>query len=224
MPCRRRWFVRRICRRSKLAPSALLGRSNKRKLWKNEQMLAALKAVEEGQPVNIAVCDHGIPKTTLKERLSGRVTHGTNPGPKLYLNTVEEDKLGKVKSCAPGSGKSISPIYKYLVLPTSSTPTGPKTLSHARLLTSAECLSQLEERNAKNSWPQKRKSREKRNKMKAAPRSESSDETVPKKQRTTLSDGNFWAVPGASYGYRYVTWLIIGSLCYVFLLTLYICL
>ena len=42
------------------------------------------------------------------------------------------------------SEQSVSPIYKYLVLPTSSAPTGPKTLPRARLLTSAECLAQLE--------------------------------------------------------------------------------
>ena len=228
-------------------------------------MLAALKAVEEGQLVNQVARDHGIPKTTLKDRVSGRVTHGTNPGPTPYLSTVEEDELGHfLRSCAevgygktrrdamgiaesvavdkrvlkgekisvgwwrrflerqpnltlrrgdstahvrmdavnqeimdqyfsllgevlmehnlvdkpsqiynvdesgvpdqltetpdsrkkshgqpsetPDSGKSISPISKYLVLPTSSTPTGPKTLPCARLLTSAECLAQLEEK------------------------------------------------------------------------------
>ena len=61
-------------------------------------MLAALKAVEEGQPVNQVARDHGIPKTTLKDCVSGRVT---NPGPTLYLSTVEEDELGNfLKSCA----------------------------------------------------------------------------------------------------------------------------
>ena len=51
MPQRRRRFARRLCRHTKSAPPALLGQSNKRKLWTNEQMLAALKAVEEGQPI-----------------------------------------------------------------------------------------------------------------------------------------------------------------------------
>ena len=93
MPRRRRRFAGRLRRHSKSAPPALLGQSNKRKLWTNEQMLAALKAVEEGQPINQAACDHGIPKTILKDRVSGRVTHGTNPGPTPYLSTVEEDEL-----------------------------------------------------------------------------------------------------------------------------------
>ena len=55
-------------------------------------MLAALKAVE-GQSVNQVARDHGIPKTTLKDRVSGTVTYATNPGPTPYLSTVEEDKL-----------------------------------------------------------------------------------------------------------------------------------
>ena len=71
-------------------------------------MLAALKAVEEGQPINQVALDHGIPKTTLKDRVSGRVTHGTIPGPTPYLSTVEEDELGNfLKSCAEvGYGKT----------------------------------------------------------------------------------------------------------------------
>ena len=37
---------------------------------------------------------------TMKDRVSGRVTHGTNPGPTPYLSTVEEDELGNfLKSC-----------------------------------------------------------------------------------------------------------------------------
>ena len=93
------------CCHSKSAPPALLGRSNKRKLWTNEQMLAALKAAEEGQPVNQVARDHGIPKTTLKDCVSGRVT---NPGPTPYLSTVEGDELGNfLKSCAEvGYGKT----------------------------------------------------------------------------------------------------------------------
>ena len=105
MPRRRRRFARRLCRHTKSAPPALLGQSNKRKLWTNEQMLAA---VEEGQPINQVTRDHGIPKTTLKDRVSGRVTHGTNPGPTPYLSTVEKDELGNfLKSCAEvGYGKT----------------------------------------------------------------------------------------------------------------------
>ena len=70
------------------------------KLWTNEQMLAALKAVEDGQPVNQAARNHGIRKTTLKDHLGGRLTHGTNHGPTPYLNTVEDELGNFLESCA----------------------------------------------------------------------------------------------------------------------------
>jgi transposase-like protein len=48
-------------------------------------MTAAIKAVQEGQSISQAARDHGVPKTMLYDRVSGRVTHGTNPGPNLTL-------------------------------------------------------------------------------------------------------------------------------------------
>ena len=47
--------------------------SVKRKQWSNESMEAALKAVKDGMGVNKAAELHGVPKTTLKDRVSGRV-------------------------------------------------------------------------------------------------------------------------------------------------------
>ena len=78
-------------------------------------MLAAIIAVQEGiSGVNQAAMDHGVPKTTLKDRLdymfykishylrtilfirlSGRVKHGVNPGPRPYLNKTEESELSQ---------------------------------------------------------------------------------------------------------------------------------
>ena len=64
-------------------------------------MTAALKAIEEGLPISQTACDHGVPKTTLYDRVSGKVTHGTNPGPQPYLNHTEEKELAKyLKQCA----------------------------------------------------------------------------------------------------------------------------
>ena len=42
-------------------------------------MLAALKAVESGTGNNKAAREHGVPATTLKDRVSGRVAHGCKP-------------------------------------------------------------------------------------------------------------------------------------------------
>ena len=53
-----------------------------------------MKPVASGEcGVNRAALDYGVPRTTLKDRLSGRVEHGRKPGPTPYLNTVEEKEL-----------------------------------------------------------------------------------------------------------------------------------
>lgn len=57
-------------------------------------MTAAMKAVKDGTTsINKAALLHGVPRTTLKDRLSGRVEHGTKPGPKRYLSSEEERDL-----------------------------------------------------------------------------------------------------------------------------------
>ena len=57
-------------------------------------MKAALKAVEDGQSVNGAARDYGIPKMTLFDRVSGRMIHGVKPGPRPYLSPREEGTPG----------------------------------------------------------------------------------------------------------------------------------
>ena len=101
-------------RRSKSAPPSISTavkprQSTKRKKWTEEGMKKAIEAVETGgSGVNRAALDHGIPKSTLKDRISGRVLHGRKPGPKPYLTPVEEKELAEfVKSCAGlGYGKT----------------------------------------------------------------------------------------------------------------------
>ena len=67
-----------------------------------------MEAVLSGGGINRAVMEHGIPRTTLKDCLSGRVGHGANPGPAPYLNREEESELGVFikKSTSIGYGKS----------------------------------------------------------------------------------------------------------------------
>ena len=65
-----------------------------RKQWTETQMLEALKSVQkDGLSGNMAADLHGVPRSTLKDRLSGRVRHGTKPGPKPYLSIQEESEL-----------------------------------------------------------------------------------------------------------------------------------
>ena len=71
--------------------------------WTDEKMVAAMKSVEEGlSGVNQAALLHGVPKTSLKNRLSDRIVHGTKPGPdrneekelasKMFLSGLWENK------------------------------------------------------------------------------------------------------------------------------------
>ena len=54
-------------------------------------MIAAVNSVEKGSSsVNQAALLYGMPKTSLKNRLSGHVVHGTKPGPRPYLDSNEE--------------------------------------------------------------------------------------------------------------------------------------
>ena len=75
-------------------------------------MEAALKAVKCGSGVNRAAIDHGIPPTTLKDRLSG--DRQENFGRPRYLNTEEENKLANfLKECSSvGFGKTRQNVMK----------------------------------------------------------------------------------------------------------------
>ena len=97
-------------KRSKSAPAVLIRRSpvKRRKQWTNIQMEKAMEAVMSGVGINRAAMEHGVPRTTLKDRISGRVDHGDNPGPAPYLSKEEEKELGAFlkRSAALGYGKS----------------------------------------------------------------------------------------------------------------------
>ena len=48
-------------------------------------MRLAMEAVSQGEGVNRSAVMYGVPSTTLKDRISGRVVHGTRPGPRPYI-------------------------------------------------------------------------------------------------------------------------------------------
>ncbi len=98
-------------RRPRSAPPIMRSpvRPKKRKQWSEDSMKAAIKAVQDGlTSINRAADEHGVPRTTLKDRLSGRVVHGTNPGPRPYLNKEEESELSTflVEASKVGYGKT----------------------------------------------------------------------------------------------------------------------
>ena len=58
--------------------------------WTDEQMTRAIDAVKSGElGINRSALKYGVPKTTLKDRIAGRVKHGTKPGPVAYLDPSE---------------------------------------------------------------------------------------------------------------------------------------
>ena len=81
----------------------------KRKLWNDSSMIEAMEAVKAGRlGVNRAAEEYNVPKTTLQNRLSGRVKHGTKSGPGSYLTSSEETELAKflIDVCKMGHGKT----------------------------------------------------------------------------------------------------------------------
>ena len=72
-------------------------------------MSGALDAVTNGElKVSEAVVKYGVPRQTLRDRLTGRVVHSTNPGPKPYLTKDEEELLTDhlILSAKLGYGKT----------------------------------------------------------------------------------------------------------------------
>ena len=77
-----------------LAEGNAPGDPRKYRQWCEESMLGALNAVSEGtMGINRAATEFGVPRTTLKDRIAGRVTHGSKSGRKPYLTHSEEKEL-----------------------------------------------------------------------------------------------------------------------------------
>ena len=88
---------------------SLHGRGGRYKAWTEGHMERALKAViAEGFSVRQASEEFNVPRSTLGDRVSGRVIPGANSGPERYLTTAEEMELVQFLSrAAPiGYGKS----------------------------------------------------------------------------------------------------------------------
>ena len=78
-------------------------RPAKRKQWTLEQMTAAIEAYRSGSSpsINQAARDHGVPPTTLKDRISGHVLHGSKPGQHLTYLKRRNLSCKSILSTAP---------------------------------------------------------------------------------------------------------------------------
>jgi len=87
---------------------------SKRKLWREEDMLRALRAVEEeGVSVRQAAKINNVPRMTLADRVKGRVTHGHKSGQGLLLTDQDEQAL--VQYCLYSAGHGF-PLTKAQLL------------------------------------------------------------------------------------------------------------
>jgi len=96
-------------------PSALVS-PKKCLLWINQPMLAAINAVQSGSSsINKTAICHGVPRTTLQDRLSWRKIHGTKPGPAPYLNKNKEVNLSEFLEVVSdvGYGKTKKQIKRH---------------------------------------------------------------------------------------------------------------
>ena len=67
-------------------------------------MEAAMTAVKGGCTIKRAAEEHGVPVSTLRDRISGRVLRGTKPGPKPYLSSAEEGELSSFLQLCSNTG------------------------------------------------------------------------------------------------------------------------
>ena len=82
--------------RSKFTPAAVTldKAAQKQKQWSDEAMLAAMEDVKSKKlSLSLAAKVHNVPRSTLHDRISGRVLHGHRPGPKPYLSNAEENEF-----------------------------------------------------------------------------------------------------------------------------------
>jgi len=71
-------------------------------------IVAAIDAVKGGENILRAAKQFGEPRQTLGDRVSGKVVHGTKPGQKPFLTSVEENELSTflVDVAKAGYGKT----------------------------------------------------------------------------------------------------------------------
>ena len=84
------------------------------KTWNNANMERAIMAVQKGElSIRRASEIYSIPKSSLHDRISGKVTHGATSGPDPYLTATEEAELVQflTKCASMGFARSKKQIF-----------------------------------------------------------------------------------------------------------------
>ena len=69
------------------------GRSGQYRMWNDVNMVKAITLVEQGTSIRCAAEKCGVPRSTLHDRVTGKIQQGTKPGPDPYLTMEEEEEL-----------------------------------------------------------------------------------------------------------------------------------
>ena len=68
-------------------------RSGPYKMWNDVNMMKAITLVEQGTSIRYAAEKCGVPKSTLHDRVSGKIRQSKKSGPDPYLMMKEKEKL-----------------------------------------------------------------------------------------------------------------------------------
>ena len=87
-------LVKRVVKdRSKFVESKLSTIRGAYRCWDTVSMQKAVKAVEEGMPLRQAAEIFFVPKSSLHDRVTGKVDFGARSGPRTYLSYEEEEEI-----------------------------------------------------------------------------------------------------------------------------------
>ncbi len=85
-------------------PSHILGGASGRpvhyKNWSDDRLFQAYQTVQKEESVRRAADSYCVPRSTLFDRVSGRVTFGAKSGPPRYLSDEEEELVNFLCRCA----------------------------------------------------------------------------------------------------------------------------
>ena len=77
------------------------GRSGQYKMWNDVNMVKAMTLVEQGASIRCAAERCGVPRSTLHDKVTGKIQQGTKSGPDPYPTMEEEEELASfVVKCA----------------------------------------------------------------------------------------------------------------------------
>ena len=82
------------------------GRMPNYKNWDEERMSRAYKAVIAGMCIRRVAEEYNVPRSTLHDRVSGKVVLGSKSGPRKYLDSNEEAELANFLSGCSAIGYS----------------------------------------------------------------------------------------------------------------------